>query len=77
MKEFPILMKFLRERSDVSARHLSSASDLSLSYISKMEKGQVMPTVEVFAKIVRNLDISDAEIIYLIKNLAEGEADQV
>ncbi len=34
-----------------------------------------MPTVEVFAKIVRNLDISDAEIIYLIKNLAEGEAN--
>ena len=75
MDDFPILMRFLRQRYGVSARQLSAESGLSLSYISKMEKGQVKPTVEAFAKIVNKLDISNAEIIYLIRNLGEGETD--
>ena len=71
MNDFAVLMKFLRERSDISARSLSESSGLSLSYISKMEKGTVMPTVSVFSKIVKNLEISDAELLYLIKELGE------
>ena len=77
--DFQVLMKFLRERSNVSARQLSNDSGLSVSYISKMEKGQVNPTVEAFAKIIRNLDVSDAELLYLIKvsGEEEGEEDQI
>lgn len=69
--EFRILMRFLRERKDISARALSEKSGLSLSYISKMENGDVTPTVEVFSKIITNLDLSQAELVYLIRILGE------
>lgn len=73
MNDFAVLMKFLRERSDISARHLSETSGLSLSYISKMEKGTVTPTVSVFAKIIKNLNVTDAEILYILRELGEVE----
>ena len=75
-KEFRALMRFLRERNEISARSLSEKSGVSLSYVSKMEKGDVTPTVEVFSKIISNLNVSNAELIYLIRILAdttEGE----
>ena len=73
MNDFAVLMKFLRERSDISARHLSETSGLSLSYISKMEKGTVTPTVSVFAKIIKNLNVTDAEILYILRELGDVE----
>lgn len=69
--EFRVLMRFLRERQDISARALSEKSGLSLSYVSKMENGDVTPTVEVFSKLVNNLDVSNAELIYLIRILGD------
>jgi hypothetical protein len=36
-----------------------------------MEKGDVTPTVEVFSKIVSNLNVSNAELVYLIRILAD------
>ena len=71
--EFRALMRFLRERNEVSARALSEHAGLSLSYISKMEKGQVTPTVEVFSRIISHLDISNAELVYLIRILGDTD----
>jgi len=72
--EFSILMKFLREREGLSARQLSAAAGLSASYVSKVESGAVLPTIESFAKIVSNLYTTDREITYLISTLTrEGE----
>ena len=76
--EFRVLMRFLRERNEVSARSLSERSGLSLSYVSKMEKGDVTPTVEVFSKIISNLDVTNAELVYLVRILGDvhkGEND--
>ncbi len=69
--EFRVLMRFLRERQDISARALSEKSGLSLSYVSKMENGDVTPTVEVFSKIINRLDVSNAELIYLVRILGD------
>lgn len=72
--EFSILMKFLREREGLSARQLSAAAGLSASYVSKVESGAVLPTIESFAKIVSKLYTTDREITYLISTLTrEGE----
>ena len=73
MNNFAVLMKFLRERSGISARNLSTLSGLSYSYVSKMESGSVIPSVEVFSRIVKNLDITDVELMYLIKSISEGD----
>lgn len=73
MSNFAVLMKFLRERSGVSARNLSTSSGLSYSYISKMESGSVIPSVEVFSRIIKNLEITDVELVYLVKSISEEE----
>lgn len=66
-------MKFLRERSGLSARQLSINAGLSTSYVSKVESGAVLPTIESFARLVSNLDITDKEIAYLIKMLVKNK----
>jgi len=72
--EFSFLMKFLRERSGVSARQLSAQAGLSASYVSKVESGSVLPTIESFSKLISELDVTDMEIVYLIKLLAKKDS---
>lgn len=69
--EFSILMKFLRERQGISARQLSSSAGLSASYVSKVESGAVLPTIQSFAKVIENLSVTDRELGYLIMILAK------
>ena len=67
-------MKFLRERQGISARELSGRAGLSASYVSKVESGAVLPTIESFAKLVSNLYTTDKEVAYLISTLSnKGE----
>lgn len=69
--EFRALMTFLRSRKDISARALSEKAGLSLSYVSKMEKGDVTPTVEVWSKLIQQLDVQNEELVYLVRTLAD------
>lgn len=69
--EFRALMTFLRNRQEMSARALSEKSGLSLSYVSKMEKGEITPTVEVWSKLIKNLEVRNEELIYLVRTLAD------
>lgn len=71
--EFRHLMIFLRERQGLSARGVSKQAQLSESYVSKMESGKVIPTVESFARIVDVLKPSDKEIVYLLSTLIKKE----
>ncbi len=67
--EFSQLMTKLRVRSGKSARALSIAAGKSQSYVSKMERGEFVPTVDTFARLVHELDCSDAEVLFLIRSL--------
>lgn len=67
--EFPKLMAKLRLRSGMSARALSTAAGVSVSYVNKMEHGEFLPSVDTFARLVRELDCSDAEVAFLIRAL--------
>lgn len=73
--EFSILMKFLRERQGISARELSARAGLSASYVSKVESGAVLPTIESFARLVSNLYTTDKEVAYLISTLTSKEVE--
>ncbi len=72
-KEFGLLMKFLREREDISARQLSLKSDLSSSYVSKIENGTTVPTLETFARIIKQMKVSSREVYYLISILGRDD----
>lgn len=67
--EFHILMKLLRNRKGISARNLSTSSGLSPAYVSKMESGSLIPTLDAFSRIIANLDCSDAEVVFVIRSL--------
>ena len=71
--KFHLLLKFLRERSGVSARQLSMDAGLSASYVSKVESGEVVPSVLQFARLIRQLDASAFEISYLLTALCEAQ----
>lgn len=68
---FPELMADLRVRSGLSGRALAAAAGKSPSYVSKMERGEFLPTVDTFAALVSVLDCSDAEVVFLIRCLVD------
>ncbi|RTK93382.1 helix-turn-helix domain-containing protein [Candidatus Saccharibacteria bacterium] len=74
-KEFASLMRFLRERSGVSARQLSLSSGLSASYVSKIEDGAILPNIKSFANIISNLSVTPFEIAYLLQTFREDESE--
>lgn len=74
--EFRALMTFLRNREEISARALSEKAGLSLSYVSKMENGSVTPTVEVWSKIVKHLNVGNEELVYLVRTLGDLEGNK-
>lgn len=62
-------IKYKRMKSDISGRKLSEISGLSPSYVSKVENGTLIPSINCFAALVCNLDFSEKEIALLINIL--------
>lgn len=63
-------IKLLRSKRRVSARKLSEAIGFSPSYINKIEKGEIDPSVRAFAKIAYYLQMSPPELVYLLNSIA-------
>lgn len=63
---FPILFAYLRNRTGLSARALSIKSGLSPSYVSKLERGEMIPTLDGFGRLIKNLDCTDQEVVVLV-----------
>jgi len=51
----------------MSARSLSQAAGLSPSYVSKVEAGTMEPSFRAFCRIAGVLDMSDAEVLFVVK----------
>lgn len=59
-------MTMLRQQRGLSARQLSAKAGCSPSYVSKMEKGEFVPTVDAFARLTAALGCSDYEVVFLL-----------
>lgn len=59
-------IRVLREHSGLSARQLSVAAGLSPAYVNKVESGQIEPSLRSFAKIARQLGMTQREVFLLI-----------
>lgn len=55
-----------RTRRGLSARELSSLAGLSASYVTKLEGGELEPSLRAFAKIARAAGMTQAEIYFCI-----------
>src|SRR5690348_8702847 len=62
----------LRERRrelGMTLRHLADATDLSLTYLSDLERGRAQPSLKTFRRIAWGLDISTADLMYGVDGL--------
>jgi transcriptional regulator with XRE-family HTH domain len=59
-------LQLCRTRANVSARNLSLAAGLSESYVGKVEKGEIEPSLRAFARIAKQLGMSPREIYVLV-----------
>lgn len=71
---FGDLMKVARHRTGMSARALSAKINSSPSYVSKMERGDYLPTLDTFARLSKALTLSDAEVLFLVRMLADDSS---
>jgi transcriptional regulator with XRE-family HTH domain len=66
-------LKYKRLISGMSARQVSLQAGLSAGYVSKVEAGDIIPSLPAFASIVRVLNCTDLEIIFMIGLVNEVE----
>jgi len=70
-------VRYLRQRDGISAAKVSKQANLSSSYVTKVEHGDIIPSVAAFSKIMSVLHPTDAEILCVIRALgAEGEDEE-
>lgn len=60
-------VRFKRTKKGMSARKLSRLAGLSPSYVNKVEKEEIGPSFQAFCRLADVLEMSDAEILFLVK----------
>lgn len=55
-----------RTRAGLSARELSARAGLSPSYVTKLESGEIEPSLRAFAKIAKAASMTQAEIYFCV-----------
>ena len=63
---------YLRQQREMSARALSEAAGFSPSYVGKLEAGEVQPSFKAFCRLAKALNLSDYEIVFLVKRSQES-----
>lgn len=66
-------LRFRRQRLGLSARALSEMIEASPSYVSKVESGEIEPSLHAFSRIVTALQLSMFEVGFLVSMAAFGE----
>lgn len=59
--KFALRLNMLRTQKNISARKMSNALDFSQSYLSKVESGEMQPSMDKFFAICIYLGITPAE----------------
>lgn len=67
-KPFPLgrVLRTVRERHDLSARELSAQAGLSASYVTKLEAGELDPSLKTFGKIAGVLKLTPMEVYFCV-----------
>lgn len=66
------LLSRLRAERGWSLRELAERSGLSIAYVSELENGRKLPTLETFAQLARAYDVSVAELLVALATELEG-----
>ena len=69
-------IRFARERKDLSAAKLSRLAGKSPSYVTKVERGELEPSLSAFAAIAEVLEFNDFEIAFTVRRAGERSEDE-
>lgn len=70
-------LRVKREQRGISARALSARLGKSPSYISKVEADDITLSLTGFAEIARELELTNFEILWMVKEAAAEIATEV
>lgn len=71
LKKIGKRIKIIRIEKDLSLLELSLITDLSTSYLSKIENGKAYkPTLQLYLKICQGLEIKPSEILIILDKLS-------
>lgn len=63
MSKVGALIRVARERRGLSARQLSAITGYSPAYVSRLESGNLDPSLRAFAKIAHALHLNNIEVM--------------
>jgi transcriptional regulator with XRE-family HTH domain len=69
------IIRSVRKTANLSARELSARSNLSPSYVTKLEAGEIEPSLRAFARIAMVLGMTPAEITFCVRQEAVRTMD--
>ncbi len=69
---FGEVLKELRSKAGISQEDLANECELDRSFISMLERGLRMPTIETLFKLSNPLKKSSSEIIKIVEQRFEG-----
>lgn len=61
------LIRFKRNEKHLSAAKLAELIDVSKSYVYKLEKNEIVPSLKVFSALCLALELSSAEILWMVR----------
>lgn len=75
-KVFGQVLRDIRQKRNLSQETLGFESGYHRTYISLLERGQKMPTLQVIFRLAAALDVKPSEIIQLIETRMNEEPGQ-
>ena len=65
-------LRFIRKENQLTLKELSQLSELSVPYLSDMERGVVNPSVDTLRKVAKAYNISVKDLISGVEGLGES-----
>ena len=65
-------LRFIRKENQLTLKELSQLSELSVPYLSDIERGVVNPSIETLRKVAKAYNISVKDIISDVEGLGES-----
>lgn len=68
-------LRLIRKENKLTLKDLSQLADLSVPYLSDMERGVVNPSVDTLQKVAKAYDVKVADLFIGVEDMGESQSD--
>ena len=68
-------LRLIRKENKLTLKDLSQLADLSVPYLSDMERGVVNPSVDTLQKVAKAYDVKVADLFIGVEDMDESQSD--